>query len=270
MNAIVLYADQQTSKSYKSYLYIQLVTHIHSLYYALIFINIIFLYTACHSLYYTLLFINSFCAMFSARSYTVNTCFACQDCLLCGAKCNTTACVCDKTQKPKTKQKAQNGVKAAFGRSFVPSSVSKKSATIPLQVDFLKKCNERWGYSINFNNELKLYLCSTCHSKYERCKKELTLPWEAVSQSKSADSTSDTASSTSYSVISPLLSKQASIMSVDNEIPSPTLISVKLIVKCPDGTAYPAKYCSLRTSDFNIFRHDIESQIKHIIQASDI
>ena len=109
------------------------------------------------------------------RVYRCSKCFGCQDCLLCGTVCLYDMCSCKADQKPITKQKRKGKVKAAQKRLFSlpPTSPGdhKPYVTTPAQVEFLKACNDKFGYQILFTSDFEFYFCSTCNSRFQKAKK---------------------------------------------------------------------------------------------------
>ena len=111
------------------------------------------------------------------RVYGCSKCFGCQDCLLCGTVCLYDMCSCKADQKPITitKQKRKGKVKTAQKRLFSlpPTSPGdhKPYVTTPAQVEFLKACNDKFGYQILFTSDFEFYFCSTCNSRFQKAKK---------------------------------------------------------------------------------------------------
>ena len=109
------------------------------------------------------------------RVYGCSKCFGCQDCLLCGTVCLYDMYSCKADQKPITKQKRKGKVKAAQKRLFSlpPTSPGdhKPYVTTPAQVEFLKACNDKFGYQILFTSDFEFYFCSTCNSRFQKAKK---------------------------------------------------------------------------------------------------
>lgn len=109
------------------------------------------------------------------RVYGCSKCFGCQDCLLCGTVCLYDICSCKADQKPITKQRRKGKVKTAQKRLFSlpPTSPDdhKPCLTSPAQVEFLKACNDKFGYQILFTSDFEFYFCSTCNSRFQKAKK---------------------------------------------------------------------------------------------------
>lgn len=214
-------------------------------------------------------------AVVPEREYGVSKCFGCQHCLLCGTSCVYDMCSCEIDQKPTTKQRKKGKKKAAQKRSFsLPSALpaeSKSYVTSPVQLEFLKACNGKFGYAILFDRDFEFYFCSTCNSRFEKTKKTVSLAENSVSSSlqesptpfESQSSFDGSASQNSASHSSPLLSAHSSFMSADEPLGSSPL-HLQLVVKKGDGNNLPVKWVKVSTEDFFSFESEIEDHVRNL------
>jgi hypothetical protein len=231
----------------------------------------------------------------SLRAYGVSKCFGCQDCLLCGAVCVYEMCSCEIDQAPPRKQKKNGSVKAAQKRAFTTPPTSKSCITSPTQVEFLKSCNEHFGYGIEFTFSFDLYFCSTCNSRYQQSRNKSIIPFQP-SRSEPMASLSQTSSQTPLQTSSQtsqplqashdhhsfeldenssfqfecpqsddLVQEASSFMSVDDEhLNSPVPFNLQLLVKKVDGVSLPIKWIKFSASDFSSFEHQIEENVRNL------
>ena len=101
----------------------------------------------------------------TARSYQPGTCYMCQSCLTCSKNLDVNTYDCNITEKPKSLNKKRN----FFGRIY---NAKNKEKLVQCQIDELKRCNEYFGYSSDFDGYFKIFLCIQCHSKFTRLKKK--------------------------------------------------------------------------------------------------
>jgi hypothetical protein len=230
------------------------------------------------------------------RTYAISKCFACQDCLLCGATCVYDTCLCDPGQEPQVGKK-KSIAKAAIRRTFSPLTPSNSRATSFTQLTFLEACNNHFGYGADFTTSFPFSVCSTCHSRYQQAKKKNVMPFTSPSaespfqaSSQSSSQSSETSSQTSSQDFSsrasdsyhqypsesddsssmqpkeqspsPLLSPYSSFMSVD-EFPVHSL-KLQLLVKQVDGASMPLKWINISCSDFSSFEDQVHNYVQKL------
>jgi len=228
------------------------------------------------------------------RPYGDSKCFGCQDCLVCGAVCVHELCSCEIDQAPPRNQKRQGNVKAAKRRAFTIPPTTKTCITTPTQLEFLKSCNEHFGYGIEFISSFDLYFCSTCNSRYQQAKNRAIIPFQPsrVRSEPMTSSLSQTSSQTpqpsqgfhdhpftesdensSFQFEHPPEDHsndfvfEASFMSIDDDdehLKSPVSFYLQLLVKKVDGAALPIKWIKFSASDFSTFEHEIEENVRNL------
>jgi hypothetical protein len=211
------------------------------------------------------------------RKYQAGTCYLCQLCLTCNKELVFDICECNITEKPKTSNKI---TRKTYSRVYNSKTLSQ------LQINKLKECDEYFGYCSDFGGQFQFFLCSKCHNKFYRLKKNNTkkikknsLPIQSNSDSYDSTSlpTSPLSSISPTSPMSPTLSSQNitedSIYSSSDHDNDITEFNFKLSIKPFEGKSRPAKWESFEVFSLIEFEDEIlelvQNQFDAFIRKSD-
>jgi hypothetical protein len=195
-----------------------------------------------------------------ARKYQLGTCYLCQLCLTCNKTLAFDTCECNIIKKPKNQTKKRE----FYGRIY---NSKDKEKLVQSQINELKKCDKYFGYSSDFNGHFQFSLCSKCHNKFARLKRNTTK--KSLSKSLESDldlydSSSNTttpvpasssptpASSTPASPMEPFLIEDSS-----NDEYDITEFNFKFIIRPCNEKARPAKWESFKALTLVEFEDEV-------------
>ncbi|HXF29320.1 MAG TPA: hypothetical protein VN457_05670 [Chlamydiales bacterium] len=219
--------------------------------------------------------------LYTAREYELGACFGCQCCFVCGKSSDAEQCSCDKSYGPRTGHRASEtkGFRFtgyAYKRKFQVDGDNKNNyAAI-----WHRTKNTIFGYGLDFDEKVELYLCGVCNSELTRnvtkenknkakeqkkmVSKENPLKGMGTRRGRLRKSTLVVPESLQHEeqhvLSTPPMSRDASTVS-DSQSELPDSLRFKLAIKLYNGTQLPAQWITVDDVSLDVLKEAIMAEV---------
>jgi hypothetical protein len=219
--------------------------------------------------------------LYAAREYELGSCFGCQCCFVCGETSDAEQCLCDKSYGPRTGHRARETKGFRFTgyvykRRFQVDEDNKSN----FAAVWYRTKNTIFGYGLDFDEKVELYLCGFCNSELTRnvtkenknkakeqkkmVSKENLLEERKTRRGRPRKSTLAVQESVQHEeqhmLSTPPMSRDVSTAS-DIQTELPESLRFKLAIKLYNGTQLPAQWVTVDDISFDVLKETIKAEV---------